>query len=317
MKTTESPLRTDPDMQKFTDSLSFTSPQGISESLEAVIRRSGRVDGQSPFSDQALVSARSGARKILTASLPSGEPAALAIFGEGELELVVDPEQRRKGLGALMLARALADASAAAGATNAGSPSLAIWAHGDHPASRILLSRSGFGPVRTLLQLRMPLAAATEEPAATAFTVRNFRLGIDEGDWLELNARVFASHPEQGRITLDDIAAREAEPWFDAGDFLLAWDDDRLVGYNWLKIEADDSLDGALLGEIYVIGVDSADAGRGLGRTLMLAGLNRLRERGCIVAALYVDAENEGAVRLYRSLGFTDFTVDVQYSRNS
>jgi mycothiol synthase len=302
-------------MQEFTDSLSFDSPKDISESLEALIRRSGRVDGQSPFSDQALVSARSGARKILTASLPGGEPVALAILGEGELELVVDPDQRRKGLGALMLTRLLADSGAAG--ERAGVPSLAIWAHGDHPASRILLSRAGFSPVRTLLQLRMPLAAATEEPAATAFTIDRFRPGLDEGAWLELNARVFKSHPEQGRITLDDVGARQAEPWFDAGDFLLAWDGDRLVGYNWLKIEADDSLDGARLGEIYVIGVDSADAGRGLGRTLMLAGLNRLRERGCAVAALYVDAENEGAVRLYRSLGFTDFTVDVQYSRNS
>lgn len=304
-------------MHGFTGPLSFDSPKDLSGALETLIRRSGRIDGQSPFSDQAVVSARSGARKILTASLPSGEPAALAILGEGELELVVDPKLRRKGVGALMLDRVLADSDAVRDSDEAGSRPLAIWAHGDHPASRILLSRAGFSPARTLLQLRMPLAAATEEPRVTSFTVQKFRPGIDESAWLELNARVFASHPEQGRMTLDDVVARETEPWFDADDFLLAWDGDRLIGYNWLKIEADDSIDGALSGEIYVIGVDSADAGRGLGRTLMRAGLNRLRQRGCAVAALYVDAENEGAVRLYRSLGFTDFTVDVQYSRSS
>lgn len=301
-------------MSEFTDSLSFPSPADVSEDLEQLIRRSSLADGQAPFSDQALISARSGARRLLTATLPGGELAGAAVIGEGELELVVDPEQRRRGLGDLMLTSILADPGNA-DPDGAGTSALAVWAHGDHPVSRILLSRAGFSPVRTLLQLRMPLAASIEEPAAAAFTVRAFRSGLDEAAWVELNARVFASHPEQGRISLADLAARQAERWFDAGDFLLAWDGERLVGYNWLKVEADESLDGALLGEIYVIGVDAADAGRGLGRTLMRTGLNRLRERGCTVAALYVDADNEGAVRLYRSLGFEDFTIDVQYRR--
>jgi mycothiol synthase len=102
-----------------------------------------------------------------------------------------------------------------------------------------------------------------------------------------------------------DLQHREAEPWFDADDFLIARDEDgRMIGYNWLKIEGD-------LGEVYVVGVDAP--GRGLGRSLMQAGLERMRERGCTTAALYVEADNVPAVKLYRSLGFTDHTIDVQY----
>lgn len=138
-----------------------------------------------------------------------------------------------------------------------------------------------------------------------------FRVGGDEAEWVALNARVFATHPEQGRVTADDLRAREAEPWFDARDFLVARDaSGRMIGYNWLKIDPGEST-----GEIYVIGVDAASAGQGLGRRLMRAGLARLAERGCTSATLYVEADNEPAVRLYRSLGFADHTVDVQYRR--
>lgn len=302
-------------MPDFAHSLEFSLPDSLSEGVKLLIRSATLSDGQAPFSDQALVSAGSRARRILTASQPDGEIVGAVIVGEGELELVVDPAERRQGLGALMLERVLTGSDGAA-PLGTEPTSLAVWAHGDHPASRVLLSRAGFEPVRTLLQLRMPLAGSPAEQAtASAFAIRAFRRGQDESAWVELNARVFASHPEQGRITLDDLAAREAEPWFDADDFLMAWDGDRLVAYNWLKVESDDDESEEMIGEIYVIGVDSADAGRGLGRILMIAGLGRLRERGCAIAALYVDAENEGAVRLYRSLGFTDFTIDVQYRR--
>jgi mycothiol synthase len=270
--------------------------------FDRLVRRAVAVDDTSPFHDQALIEAEAGFRSLLLAMAPPESPSAAellvgaALIGRGELEFVVDPEWRGTGVGSAMLGEILDNAP----------PALLAWAHGDHPASRALANRFGFQRVRTLLQLRMPLAPAADAPNRPA-GIDAFRPGEDEDDWVELNARIFASHPEQGRITVDDLRARQSEPWFDAGDFLLARDESgRMLGYNWLKIDGDH-------GEVYVVGV--GEPGRGLGRTLMNAGLDRMRERGVHTASLYVEGDNEPAVRLYRSLGFTDHTVDVQYRR--
>ena len=55
--------------------------------------------------------------------------------------------------------------------------------------------------------------------------------------------------------------------------------------------------------------------GEGLGRQLMDAGFARLAARGIRTAALYVESDNVPAVALYRSLGFSDHSVDIQYAR--
>jgi mycothiol synthase len=278
------------------------------------------VDGYDPFNEQARLDVESGRRTPVVATVWSedehGRPVGAAIVGRNELDLVIDPLFRGKGFGGVALEGILA--------TTPGE--LTAWSHGDHPAARLLAERTGFTAVRTLLQLRLdPLvdavadagSAATAAQPADGITISAFDPNTDEADWVELNARVFASHPEQGKLTIDDLRAREAEPWFDAGDFLVARaaddnGDGRMIGYNWLKIEP-----GAEDGEIYVIGVDAASAGRGLGRRLMRAGLARLAERGCTFATLYVEADSEAAVHLYRSLGFVDHTVDVQYHRSA
>ena len=67
------------------------------------------------------------------------------------------------------------------------------------------------------------------------------------------------------------------------------------------------------LGEIYVIAVDPAFQGRGLGRQLVLAGLESLWDRGVSEGMLYVDHDNEAARKLYFSLGFLDDHVDRAY----
>lgn len=278
------------------------------------------VDGYDPFNEQARLDLASGRRTPVVATVsstdglwqadPTRPVVGAAIVGGGELDLVIDPVFRGKGYGAV----------AASGLLPHLHGTVTAWSHGDHPAARALAPRFGFQPVRTLLQLRLapipggePTEGAALKAAGDGVSITAFRPGVDEAEWLALNARVFAHHPEQGGVTREDLLAREAEPWFEPGDFLVARAaDGRMVGYNWLKLEP-----GENEAEVYVIGVDAAAAGRGLGRRLMRAGLARMLERGRTGATLYVEADNEAAVHLYRSLGFTDHTVDVQYRRGT
>ncbi len=73
-------------------------------------------------------------------------------------------------------------------------------------------------------------------------------------------------------------------------------------GFHWTKVHNDG------LGEVYVVGVDPAAQGRGLGATLTLVGLHHLAERLRRLRAsevmLYVEADNSAAVKTYRATGF-------------
>jgi len=273
--------------------------------FESVAAAATAVDGHSPFNEQAMLDLASGRRTPLLISV-GDEPVGVAILGQGELDFVIAPAHRGHGHGGEALRQILADAP----------DQLTAWSHGDHPAARVLANRYRLTAARTLLQLGASLTREIPTEAALAAQagarISAFRPGVDDEEWVALNALVFASHPEQGSLTRADLAARQTEPWFDPGDFLLARDEatGALIGYNWLKIEP-----GSPSGEIYVVGVHPDAAGRGLGRALLLAGMERLRDRGCTSVTLYVEAQNTPAVNLYRSLGFTDHTVDVQYRR--
>lgn len=168
-------------------------------------------------------------------------------------------------------------------------------------------ARHGLVAERDLYQMRRPLPA--DAPKHDVPT-RPFVVGKDEAEWVAVNNRSFDSHPEQGGWSIDDVIAREAEPWFDAAGFLLHHDAETgaLAGFVWTKVHRDAT---PPLGEIYVIGVDPAYQGRGLGRDLTLVGLDWLhRERAIDVGMLYVDGTNAAAIAMYEKLGFTTHHTD-------
>jgi mycothiol synthase len=223
--------------------------------------------------------------------------------------LVVDPAHRRHGIG-VRLAQALAE--------QATTP-LQLWAPGDTPAAQALAARVGLIPTRTLLVMVRRLNEELPEPRLPAgITVRTFQPGRDEQAWLALNAEAFADHPEQGSMTEADLAARMAEPWFDPAGFFVALrveapgtehHEDHMVGFHWTKQHADQ------LGEVYVLAVSPTVGGRGLGKALLLIGLEHLRRLGNTVVKLYVEADHPDAVGLYRDYGFTTSSRDVMYAQ--
>lgn len=283
--------------------------QASVEAFHRVADAATSVDGYAPFNEQSLLDLAAGRREAQLIRLDRHPDSIVgaAIVGRGELDLVVLPEHRGHGHGGAALAELLTGPS--------GRGELSAWSHGDFPAARALARRHGFEAIRTLLQQRLsPLDAADSggDQVLADTSIGTFRPGTDDEEWVALNSRVFAAHPEQGRLTVSDLHARKAEPWFDPDDFLTTRDESgRMTGYNWLKI-----IPGAHSGEIYALGVSPDATGRGIGRALMVSGLERLRQRGCSAATLYVEEENRAAVNLYRSLGFQDFTVDVQYRRS-
>lgn len=182
----------------------------------------------------------------------------------------------------------------------------------DEPSDEVAAAR-GLRVARRLFQLRrdLPLPPELGSPAAT----RQFRPGLDERPWLEVNAAAFEWHHDQGRWTIDDLHQAMAEPWFDPEGFRLHEVDGQLAGFCWTKVHSESQND-PMLGEIFVIAVAPAFQGRGLGRALTAAGLEWLwRHHRPTTAMLYVETDNTAGIALYESMGFAIHHQRVAYAR--
>ena len=102
---------------------------------------------------------------------------------------------------------------------------------------------------------------------------------------------------------MQDLENRMNEPWFDPAGFFLCMHDEKIVGFCWTKIHHE-FVNQDPIGELYVIGVDPEEAGKGIGKAVCQEGLIYLKEKGIKQAMLYVDDENEAGKGLYKTLGF-------------
>jgi mycothiol synthase len=289
----------------------------------ALLRAATAADGVRPLSEEAELRLQhggpAGGRDVLVEAA-EGSLAGYARFeggdgtGDAEAELVVAPTARRQGVGRGLLTRL---------ERLAGDRPLRVWAHGDLPGSAELAAGRGYRRARVLLKMRRDLAGVDPglRPALPdGVRILPFQPGRDEPAWLRVNARAFATHPEQGGWSAEDLRLREAEPWFDPAGFFLAWRGDpdaggTLLGSHWTKVHPPGDEGPEAVGEIYVLGIDPDAQGTGLGRALTDVGLAHLRARGLSSVLLYVEADNAAAVALYERTGFTRHAVDVSWRR--
>ncbi len=222
--------------------------------------------------------------------------------GRPVAELIVHPEHRRRGIGSKLAESVLEHAQRP----------MRFWSHGDHPGAARIAEKFGLARVRELLRLGLDFADCPLLPIPSwpvGVRLRTFVVGQDEPDVVRVNHRAFDWHPEQGALTVDDLAASEDESWFDPDGFFLAIDtEDRLLGFHWTKLHT------PAVGEVYVVGVDPDAQGSGLGTALTLAGLHHLHRSGVHQVILYVESDNKPALAVYTRLGFTTLETDVQYS---
>ncbi len=260
------------------------------------------ADGTPPLNEEAtLALMRDDALHWLARDEDAGGADDAPIVGyaqwqpqNGTGQLVVHPHHRRRRIGTALL-----DGLRRSAQTR-------VWAFGSHAPARAFAAARGLTPVRGLTMMERVLA---DEPAPTppeGITLRGFTDADTEG-FLAVNAAAFAHHPEQGHFNAADLAARQHESWWEPEGLILAVEGDDVRGFHWTKRHD------ATTGEVYVLGVSPDAGGRGLGTVLLQAGLSRLADGGATRVILYVEADNEPALALYRKAGFTVVHTDTLF----
>lgn len=291
-------------------------PGALAE-VAALVEACREHDGALPLDEPARLalqggSAGEGIQHRLVHAGPEDQERSGALLGyasilsDGTVQGAVHPRHRRRGIGSALLEAVLARRSDAG-----------VWVHGDLPGSLAFLRARGLEVVRELLTMHRPLTPA--DASLEAEQVPGVRLiAFSEADdqdaaadaWVRVNARAFADHPEQGRLTRADFEERRAQSWFDPAGLHLAIADGQgreLLGFVWTKREQ-----GAADGELYAVATDPDAGGRGIARALITTALRGLARSGTEGVELYVEGSSTGAIRLYERLGFAVSGRDMQ-----
>lgn len=180
---------------------------------------------------------------------------------------------------------------------------------------RSLLADLGFVPVRSSFELERP-GDVSDLPAPSwpeGIVPVPFRLGVDDEELHGMIYSFWTDVPGHTRRPIDEWRSLLlAGPWFDP-DLVVVVRRDGGTG----------PLVGCALGRTFVgsvgwvsqLGVAPAARGRGLGRAILLEACHRLARRDVEVIGLGVEAENDRALGLYRSVGMAVAREWVHWSR--
>ena len=255
--------------------------------VDALLAAVAAADGYL-LSEDAALDLHSGAPRGYLAE-EAGHPVGYAHLraapGGTTIEAVLPPEHRGRLTPGLL--------EAALGAAGGGA---VVWSA--DPVVAKAAAGLGLVEVRRVLQLERALPAPPVG-LPPGLEVGRFDLDADLDAFLEVNNAAFAGHPENGGWTRAAVRERIGRAWFDPDGVFLAREYGRVVGACWTKLHPEG------VGEIYVLAVHPEVQGRGVGRALVLWGLDYLAGRtGAIRGMVFTEGDNYRGRRLYGSLGF-------------
>ena len=226
------------------------------------------------------------------------------------LECMIHPLQRRKGVATELIRRAIQYAEEAE--SKVAQVSIAEI---NRPA-RNLASRLGFKFIRHFYELRLALSnikLPAVEPSG--YIVRS--LGHAEADKLtHIQNRAFADSWGFNANTPDEITYRINLSSCSPENIMMAYLKNRPVGYCWTRIMIEENpAAGGIKGEIHMLGVDPDYRKMGIGRNVLLAGLDDLKSKGVNIVELTADGEDPVALGLYKSVGFEVFSRTEWYQK--
>jgi len=214
---------------------------------------------------------------------------------------------RRQGIGSRLLE--LAIPAVRAYAPECAELSISAWVPNDAAAG--FAARYGLTHARYFWLMERPRGATPELELPAGMELRLFD-GSEHAlrDWNQVYNASFARHYHFVRSSVEDTRQFAARPEFRRDGLVLAYRDGRCVGF--CRNELFDHR-----GEIGVLGTAPEARRIGLGRALLRWGIAWLEAQNAPRVTLLVDGENQDALALYRSEGFSVAKTREVWSRTN
>jgi mycothiol synthase len=231
---------------------------------------------------------------------------------------LLDPAQRRRGIGTAMLAWQERRMIEIAATLPDDRPSvMRAWTADRDVGARVLLERRGWVlEGRGYEMVRPTLDAIPEIPLPDGFEVRQVRSRDERPIW-DAAAEAFRDERGEGEWGEGDWEQAVADPYRDPTLWAIAWSGDEIAGGVQGRIDPEENAHlGARQGYIAGVWTRRPFRRRGLARALLARVLAQLRDRGMTSAYLGVDGLNPNrALDLYEALGFVIHTSEADWSK--
>ena len=181
---------------------------------------------------------------------------------------------------------------------------------GDQDAC-LFLERHRFSHVRLYWQMRCEVRTSPEPEYPADVRIRSFQSG-DEAALAEVQNAAFSGQWGFCPNTPEEVGYRVRMGGASLEDVLFLLSGSQVAGYCWTRI---DGPPGESIGVIAMIGVHPERRSSGMGRRILLEGMDYLWRRGVQAVELEVDSANTPARDLYLSVGYRKVGGIVWYER--